>query len=121
MANQATTVPLRAVETADLGPAPKATTKSKALYLFGALVLAAAGVAAYLYISSRGKESTDDAQVEGHISNVAARVPGQVKRVLVHDNQHVAVGDVLVELDDADYVAKLDAARADLAAANASL
>jgi membrane fusion protein (multidrug efflux system) len=80
-----------------------------------------AGVAAYLYIASGGKESSDDAQVEGHVSSVAARIPGEVKRVLVRDNQHVRAGDVLVELDDADYAARLDAARADLAAAEAAL
>jgi membrane fusion protein (multidrug efflux system) len=100
--------------------APK-RARRKAPYLFAALALVAAGGGVTWYLTSRGKESTDDAQVEGHVSNVAARVPGQVRRVLVHDNQHVKVGDVLVELDDADYVAKLDAARADLAAVTASL
>lgn len=89
--------------------------------IFGALAVAAVGFGSYRYISTRGTESTDDAQVEGHVSTVAARVSGQVKRVLVRDNQHVKVGDVLVELDDADYGAKLASARADLEAARAGL
>jgi len=109
---------------ADLPEAPPATPKAgrkKAPLVFAGLVVIAAAVAAYLYISGRGKVSTDDAQVEGHVATVAARVPGQVKRVLVSDNQAVKAGDVLVELDDADLAARLAAAQADLAAANATL
>ena len=99
-------------------PAP-AKKRKKAPLVLGALVAIAGSVGAYLYISSRGKESTDDAQVEGHVAAVAARVSGQVAHVLVEDDQPVKAGDVLVELDDADYQARLTAARADLAAAQA--
>ncbi len=124
MSQQATAVSLRALSDQPVVPqspgAPPARRR-KAPIILGALVAAAAGVGTYLYVSSTGKESSDDAQVEGHVSNVAARVPGEVKRVLVRDNQHVKAGDVLVELDDADYIAKLDATRADLAAAQAAL
>jgi membrane fusion protein (multidrug efflux system) len=95
--------------------------RKKAPWVFGVLALAAASYGTYFYIASRGHETTDDAQLEGHVSNVSARVAGQVKRLLVHDNQHVNAGDVLVELDDADYSAKVDVARADLDAADASL
>jgi len=105
---------------ADLAPEQKKPRK-KAPLVLGGMVLVAGAVATYLYISSQGKVTTDDAQVEGHISNVAARVPGQVKRVLVTDDQPVHAGDVLVELDDADLAARLEASRADLAAARASL
>jgi len=72
------------------------------------------------YALTMGRESTDDAQVEGRVMNVSARVAGQVLRVRVQDNQLVNAGDVLIELDPADYAAKVDAARADLAAAKAS-
>ena len=99
------------------GPKPK---RRRAPYVLGALVLAAAAGGGALYMSKQGKESTDNAQIEGHVSNVAARVPGQVVRVLVKDNQQVHAGDVLVELDDRDLAARLAAARADLAAAEAS-
>lgn len=105
-------------------PAPSVPVKKKkkrAPMVLGTLVLIAAAVGVYLYISSRGKEQTDDAQVEGHVANVAARVAGQVKRVLVEDNQQVKKGDVLVELDDADLAARFDSANADLLAAQASL
>ena len=108
-------------EREELAPAAKKPPRKKAPLVLGALVAVAGAIAAYLYLSSRGKESTDDAQVEGHVSTVAARVPGQVKRVLVTDDQPVKAGDVLVELDDADLIARRDAAKADLAAATAGL
>ena len=99
---------------------PKARRK-RAPLVFGGLVLAAGAVAAYLYISRLGKEKTDDAQVEAHVASISARIAGQVKRVLVDDNQAVKAGDVLVELDDRDQQVKLAAARADLAAVQAQL
>lgn len=73
------------------------------------------------YLAGRGKEFTDDTQVEGRVVSVSPRVMGQVARVLVKDNQQVHQGDVLVELDDRDYVARLASARADLVAAKAQL
>lgn len=79
------------------------------------------GGGAALFLASGGHETTDDAQVEGHVAYVAPHVAGQVKRVLVKDNQRVNAGDVLVELDDRDLSVRLEAARADLAAANAQL
>jgi membrane fusion protein (multidrug efflux system) len=51
--------------------------------------------------------------------NVSARVPGQVLRVRVNDNQAVNAGDVLVELDPADLETRVAGARADPAAARA--
>src|SRR5260370_27722152 len=72
------------------------------------------------YLLHLGRESTDDAQVEGRVISVSARVPGQVIRVHIEDNQRVEAGDVLLELDPADFAAKADAARADLAAARAA-
>jgi membrane fusion protein (multidrug efflux system) len=94
--------------------------RRKAPLLFGVLLAAAAAGGAYIYVTGRGVETTDNAQVEGHVSSVAARVPGQVVRVLVRDNQEVKAGDILVELDDRDYATRLAAARADLAAAEAA-
>lgn len=84
------------------------------------LVALALGGGAVSYTRGLGKESTDDAQVEGHVASVAPRVAGQVARVLVQDNQAVKAGDVLLELDDRDQQARLAAARADLAAAKAA-
>jgi membrane fusion protein (multidrug efflux system) len=73
-------------------------------------------------------ESTDDAQVEGHISPVLPRVPGYVARVLVADNERVTAGQPLLEIDPADLdlksanaAAALDSARAALQIAEANL
>jgi membrane fusion protein (multidrug efflux system) len=104
------------------GPeAPAVTKRRRAPFVLVGLLVAAGGVATYIYVSRLGKEMTDDAQVEAHVSNVAARVVGQVKRVLVRDNQEVKAGDLLVELDDRDQQVRLVAARADLAASTAQL
>jgi membrane fusion protein, multidrug efflux system len=65
----------------------------------------------------RNHESTDDAEVDGHIIPISSRVPGSVLSVLVDDNEHVKQGQVLVELDPRDYQAKLDDARAMVAVA----
>ena len=99
-------------------PPPK---KKKAPIVFGVLIVVALGIAAAIYISRIGKEKTDDAQVEAHVASVAARINGQVKRVLIDDNQVVKKGDLLVELDDRDQQVKVTAARADLAATQAQL
>ncbi len=103
-------------------PAEASASKpSRAKKVLPVLALLSAAVVGGLMIAGQGKESTDDAQVEAHVANVAARVPGQVKEVLVKDNQVVKPGDVLVRLDDRDALAKLAAVRADVAAAEASL
>jgi membrane fusion protein, multidrug efflux system len=72
--------------------------------------------------------STDDAYVNGHVTFVAARVPGQVTRVLVDDNNRVQKGDLLVELDKEPYQVELairkaavDTAKANLNAAKADV
>jgi membrane fusion protein (multidrug efflux system) len=101
--------------------APAVKKRRRAPLVLVGLVVAAASVAILIYMSRQGKETTDDAQVEAHVSNVAARIAGQVKRVLVVDNQEVKAGDVLVELDDRDQRLKVAAARADLTAAEAQL
>jgi membrane fusion protein (multidrug efflux system) len=66
------------------------------------------------------RESTDDAQVAGHVSPIAARVGGTVKAIRVQDNQTVKAGDVLVEIDKRDYEIAVARAEADLAAAQAA-
>src|SRR5437879_8518757 len=80
----------------------------------GALVLAAvAGLFAYYH----NRETTDDAQVDGHITPMASKVYGRVAQVLVDDNQAVRAGQVLVKIDPRDYQAALDQAKASLALA----
>jgi membrane fusion protein (multidrug efflux system) len=81
-----------------------------------AVLLVVAGV--WLWATA-GRESTDDAQVDAHVTPIAARVGGTVLRVPVSDNQQVDAGAVLVELDRRDYEIALERARADLADAKA--
>jgi membrane fusion protein, multidrug efflux system len=65
--------------------------------------------------------STDDAFVNGHVTFVAPRVPGQVARVLVDDNNRVHTGDALVELDKEPYQVELKIAEAAVEASQADL
>jgi membrane fusion protein (multidrug efflux system) len=83
-----------------------------------AVVVLVAVVAVWIYLS--GHESTDDAQIDGHITPIAARVGGTVRAVHVDDNEVVKVGAVLVEIDPTDYRVALQRAEADLAEARAA-
>jgi membrane fusion protein (multidrug efflux system) len=104
------------------GEAPaKPAPRRKALFVLPLLTALAAAGGAFALLGGAGKETTDDAQVEAHVAYVAPHVAGQVKRVLVQDNQHVKAGDVLVELDDRDLNVRVASARADVAAAKAAL
>ena len=82
----------------------------------GALAL----IALLWWLHARRFEDTDDAQVDGYISSISARVPGTVVRVLVEDNQNVHAGDLLVELDTADLEVAVAQARAAVAQAEAA-
>jgi len=93
--------------------------RARRWWLAGLAVIVAAGAfMLWRYLSPR--ESTDDAQVSGHVSPVAARVGGAIKAVHVTDNQAVKAGDLLVEIDARDYQIALQRAEADLASAEAS-
>src|SRR5580658_5590797 len=100
----------------DVSPPKRRRTPVLLASLAGAALL----VTGSWYATHIGRESTDDAQVEGHVMSVSARVAGQVLHVHITDNQIVSAGDVLLELDPADYAARVDGARADLAAARAA-
>ncbi len=82
------------------------------------IVLLVAGIFIYRYLASY--ESTDDAQVDGHVNSISARVSGHVAKLSVQDNQFVQAGTVLVEIDPADYQVALDRAKADFDDARAS-
>jgi membrane fusion protein (multidrug efflux system) len=66
-------------------------------------------------------EATDDAYVEGDVTPLAAKVSGYVLKVAVGDYQIVHKGDLIVEIDPADYRAQLSQAEANVAAAKAAL
>jgi membrane fusion protein (multidrug efflux system) len=82
------------------------------------VVGAIAGCWAFWYYG--GRESTDNAQIDGHITPIAARVGGTVLAVNIHENQLVEAGAVLVKIDSRDYDVALARARADLADAAAA-
>jgi membrane fusion protein (multidrug efflux system) len=86
----------------------------RGLFIAG-IVIVIVGIALWLHY--RNRESTDDAQVDGHIIPIAPRVSGSVIEVLVKDNQTVKKGQVLVRLDPRDFQAKVDDAKAALALA----
>lgn len=98
-------------------PAPKGFTNPKVrrLLLIGGVVLLA--IVAGLYFHYRNRESTDDAQIDGHITPVASKIYGRVAQVLVEDNHGVKAGQVLVKIDAGDYQAALDQAKAAVALA----
>ena len=86
----------------------------------GALALAGGAVAGYRQVSfARSHETTENAQVDGHVSPLLPRVPGYVARVLVEDNARVAAGQPLIELDPAELDLKAEAAGSAVAAAQA--
>src|SRR6202044_420934 len=77
----------------------------------GAIVLLIVGLFVYRYVTSY--ESTDDAQVDGHINSVSTRITGHVTKLNVDDNQYVQAGTVLVEIDPSDYQVAYEHAKAD--------
>jgi membrane fusion protein (multidrug efflux system) len=85
------------------------------LLIVGGVVLVAVLAGLFLYYHNR--ESTDDAQVDGHITPIASKIYGRVAQVMVDDNQPVKAGQVLVKIDPRDYQASLDQAKAQLALA----
>ncbi len=87
----------------------------RGIVLAALAVLAIAGsdyLAVPAIIHSLNTVSTDDAFVNGHVTFVAAPVPGQVVKVLVDDNYRVQKGDILVQLDRQPYQVIVDAKRA---------
>lgn len=82
------------------------------LYVIGIVALVVAAICAGWYVYSLGYESTDDAQVDGHLNPIAARVEGTIKAVHVDDNQSVQAGALLIELDPSDDAVALQQAQA---------
>src|SRR5262249_45898568 len=62
----------------------------------------------------------DDAQIDGHITQVSSQVGGRIVKLHVVENQHVDAGAVLAEIDPRDYQVAVDRAKADLADAEAN-
>ena len=97
-------------------PAPR--PKPLPRWVLAGLGLAFAAVAGFSWwLHARHFESTDDAQIDGHINVVSSRISGTVLYVnpRVENNQYVEAGALLLELDSNDYQAALEHAKSDLA------
>jgi membrane fusion protein (multidrug efflux system) len=97
----------------------KKNNRRKRLIIFVLVILVGGGILYYIW--TRGKISTDDAYVDGHIYTITPRVSGYVTEVLVTDNQRVKKGQFLVTLDPTPSEVALAEARAALAEAEATL
>ena len=78
--------------------------------IVGGIVVLVAGFFLWRYLGSY--ESTDAAQIDGHLNAISARVSGHVTKLLVNDNQYVEAGTLLVEIDPRDYEIAVASARA---------
>jgi membrane fusion protein, multidrug efflux system len=112
-----------APNSADLDATPAANGNRRRFVLPILIVLVALGLgwAVKEYLYARVHESTDDAQVDGDMTPVLAKVGGYVSKITVDENNHVAGDSLLVQIDPAEYQARLEQAEADLAAARAAV
>jgi membrane fusion protein, multidrug efflux system len=82
------------------------------IFLLVLILLIVGGIIVWRYYAVR--ESTDDAQIDGHLTPLSARVSGTVTQVNVNDNQVVKRGDILVQMDPRDYEVAVERAKGDL-------
>ena len=91
--------------------------RAKWLLLFIVAMVAVGGYFVWQHYASQ--ETTDDAQIQGHLVYVSPKVSGTIENILVKDNQYVEAGSILVQLDQRDYKIAVERAEADLADARA--
>jgi membrane fusion protein (multidrug efflux system) len=91
------------------------------LLLAAAIVVGAVIFGMHWWTVGRFLESTDDAYVGGDVTVIGPKVPGYITELKVVDNQFVHAGDLLVKIDDRDYVAALNKAEGAVAAEQALL
>ena len=113
----ATPTPASTELAAELESAPP-PSRRRGIVIAVVIVLALAAAGFWWY--STYSENTDDAQIEGHLIQVSARIGGQVLKVDVEENQVVKAGDVIAELDPGDYQVAVEKAEAALASAQAN-
>ena len=99
---------------------PPSSRRKFILPIIAVLVLLGLGWAFKQWSYGRSHETTDNAQVDGHIIPVLAKVGGYVKTVNADENQVVKEGQTIVQIDDAEYRVRVAQAEADLAAAQAT-
>jgi membrane fusion protein, multidrug efflux system len=104
--------------------AAKPNGRLRRLLLAGVAVAALAGASWYgfdYWTTGRFLVSTDDAYVRADNTTIAPKVSGYLREVLAGDNEHVKAGQVLARIDERDFKVALDQARADVAAAKATV
>jgi membrane fusion protein, multidrug efflux system len=105
-----------------VAPTRGALARRRILWGLGILLALAGAVALFrTWRYRQAHESTDDAQVDGHIVPVLARVGGYVSAVAIEDNAPVAAGALLVRIDSTEYAVRLVQADADIAASTAAV
>ncbi len=101
-------------------PEPPAKKTGRRIVI-ASVVLLLLLIGAFVYWRSTFTEDTDDAQVDGNLYQVSARVAGQVTQVLVNEEEPVKAGQAIAQVDPRDYQVALEQAEANLANARAEL
>lgn len=118
---QPETTPMASDTPRPAAAAPAAPKKSPVpLLVLGVAIVAGATWGVRTWLHGRAHVTSDNAQVDGHITVVAPKVQAFIEKVYVDDNQHVRAGDTLVVLDARDFRVRLQQAEADLANARAA-
>jgi membrane fusion protein (multidrug efflux system) len=100
-------------------PSTKNNNHKKILVLIVIILIVASALGYYWW--SRGRVTTDDAYVDGHIFSITPRIAGYITQVFVTDNQKVKKGEALLSLDTTEYEVALAEAKANLAEAESTL
>jgi membrane fusion protein (multidrug efflux system) len=107
------------VEAAPLPTQEAAAPRSKRNLILGAVAAVVIGSAGFWYVTHHGLEDTDNAQIDGDVTSVPARVGGVVTKIAFVENQRVKAGDLLAEIDPAPAQARLAEADANVLSAQA--
>src|SRR5580692_10387991 len=102
-------------------PLPRRSRPSRARIILPIVIVILLVGGYFLWKHFDAYESTDDAQIDGHVNAISARISGNVIQVLTDDERYVKAGDVLVRIDPQDYQVAVAKAEADLADAEAVL
>jgi membrane fusion protein, multidrug efflux system len=114
-------LPERAGDHGTSGQGPWHRRISKRILLLAMLILAVAALSPFAWNYLQSYESTDDAQIDGHIDPLSSRIDGTVVQVHVENNDRVKAGELLVEIDPRDYEVAVAQAKARLELAVAQL
>ncbi|MGH9446576.1 MAG: HlyD family secretion protein, partial [Terriglobia bacterium] len=102
------------------GPSPPAAPRRRRAFLIVVAVIVIGVAVFFMWRHYAQWESTDDAEIEGYIYQISARVSGHVIKVPVENTEYVDKGTVLAQLDPTDYQVAIDRAKAQLANAQAT-